>query len=201
MGTENKLVKALPFNCENQSSSTWRQRADLCAELMKSLLPWSEQGFSLADIGCGDQKLRASIDENGICCRYHGYDLFPQVPGVRQLDVENESLPQSYDLAVMLGVIEYLEDVEQTFQRLSRQASHLIVSHVIRQEEGLYTSQQLAKLNWRNHLSEAEMEAALSNNGFVSVSRAMAPDRRTMLFACRSRVKLSGAETSPARHQ
>lgn len=185
MGAGKGQLKALPFNCDDQATLTWRQRADLCVELMKTLMRPSEGGFSLADIGCGDQKLRLAIQAHGVHCRYHGYDLSPQGPGVQQFDVENESLPPTHDLAVLLGVVEYLVHVEHAFLRLAGRVPHLIVSHVIRQA-GHYTSEQLEKLNWRNHFSEGEIASVLDQNGFVVIRRSMAPDRRTMLFACRS---------------
>lgn len=192
MGVGEGQLTPFPFNCDDQSTTTWKQRADLCAELMTSLMARSKEGFSLADVGCGDEKLRAVIKASGIRCKYHGYDLFPQGREVRQLNVEKEYLPQAYDLGVMLGVIEYLECLEQTLRKLAERVAYLIVSHVIRQNDR-YTSEQLNKLKWRNHLSEAEIETVLDRNGFVTVSRSIAPDRRTMLFACRSRMLGAGS--------
>lgn len=174
-----------PFNCDDQETLTWRQRADACVGLLRSIVFPCDGLFSLADIGCGDQKLRDALRMNGVQCRYQGYDLFPQSPEVHCFDVRCDSLPKIHDVAVMLGVIEYLPNLPEILMGLAPQVPYLIVSHVFRQN-GLYTAERLAELGWVHHFSEKELDGILTNNGFSVLERCTAPDTRTLLLSCRS---------------
>jgi hypothetical protein len=175
----------LPFNCGDQSNPSWRERAELCAELVASLDLRSSQGFSLADIGCGDQKLRDALHRQGLTCRYQGYDILPQSKAVARLDVQSETLPCPYDVVVLLGVVEYLENVEQVFASLAIQAPWLLVSHVVRQGE-YYTEARRADLGWRNHLTKHEIIGLLETSGLAVVRSSMTSDNRTLIIVCRS---------------
>ena len=176
------------FNCADQTTPTWRQRADVCAELLTVLVPARGMPLQLADIGCGDQKLRDSLRARGVSMDYTGYDLLPQTSDVHRFDVRSDLLPRQHDVAVMLGVIEYLQDLPVALGRLARQVPYLVLSHVIRQGD-TYTPDMLAKLGWVNHMERSELEAQLARSGYAITAQRMAPDGRTMLFACESRVR------------
>ncbi len=173
------------FNCHDQANPTWRQRAELCAELVGLLKFPTNQVLALADIGCGDQKLREMLGQQGIHCRYQGFDLLPQTPDVMQFDVRSQVLPGRYDVAVLLGVIEYLERIDHVFASLSLQVPWVVVSHVIRKDE-YYTQTRLADLGWRNHFTEAEIGQLLESNGLTILQHVMTADNRTLLMVCHS---------------
>ncbi len=116
---------------------------------------------------------------------YTGYDLLPQSPETRRFDVRSESLPPGHDVVVMLGVIEYLSDLANALQRLSRCVPHLVLSHVIRQGD-TYSPDRLRELGWINHLSARELEDLLADCSYAVEARRTAPDGRTMLFRCMS---------------
>ncbi len=173
------------FNCGDQETLTWRQRTDVCVDLVVKLDCSAGSQGSIADIGCGDQKLCVALRARGVTCRYQGYDVLPQGPEVEPFDVQTDVLPIGHDVAVMLGVSEYLEDLDGVIGSLARQVPHVIVSHVLRQH-GYYSPERLAELGWRNHFSESEMHELLGRNGFVVIQRRLAPDQRTLLLLCRS---------------
>jgi hypothetical protein len=179
-----------PFNCADQATPTWRQRADVCAELLTGLVPARGAPLQLADIGCGDQKLRDSLRACGVSVDYTGYDLLPQTSDVHRFDVRSDLLPRQHDVAVMLGVIEYLQDLPVALGRLARQVPYLVLSHVIRQGD-TYTPEMLAKLGWVNHLALGELEELLSNSGYAESTHRLTPDGRTMLVVCVSRLQAS----------
>jgi hypothetical protein len=174
-----------PFNCGDQSNPTWQERAALCAELVASLGYRSSQGFSLADIGCGDQKLRDALRRRGLRCRYQGYDILPESQDVARLDVQSETLPHTYDVVVLLGVVEYLEKTEEVFASLAFKAQWVLLSHVVRQRE-CYTEARRAELGWRNHLTKDQITRMLEQSGLAIVRSDMTPDDRTLLVVCRS---------------
>jgi len=175
----------MPFNCNDQTNHTWHERAELCAELLASLDDRPGQGFSLADIGCGDQKLREALRRKGLMCRYQGYDILPQHQDVVRLDVQSEDLPSKYDIVVLLGVVEYLEHLEDVFASLALQARWVLLSHVVRQGD-YYTEARRAELGWRNHLTKDQITRLLDRSGLAIVRSDMTSDDRTLLMVCRS---------------
>lgn len=185
----------MPFNCKDQGNLTWWERAELCADLLASLELRPGLEVSIADIGCGDQKLLEAIRRRGLLCRYQGYDLLPQDRDVVQFDVRSDVLPNAYEVVALLGVVEYLEQVELVFASLARQAPWLLLSHVIQQGE-YYTAERLAELGWRNHLTSKELIRMLDRAGLTVVRRGMTSDNRTLLLACRSRCVANGAASA-----
>ena len=173
------------FNCGDQDTLTWRQRAGVCVDLLERLDCAASSQGSIADIGCGDQKLRVALRARGVTCRYQGYDVLPQDPEVESFDVQRDVLPIGHDLAVLLGVSEYLEDLDGVIGSLARQVPYVIVSHVLRQHD-YYSPERLAELGWRNHLSESETHELLGRNGFAVIEARFAPDQRTLVLLCRS---------------
>ena len=179
-------ISPKPFNCADQATPTWVQRAAVCADLLAAMFPAKGAVMSLADVGCGDQKLHGSLHERGLSVIYTGYDLLPQAPEVRRFDVRCDTLPPGHDVVVMLGVIEYLSDVSGAIGRLASSVPFLVLSHVIRQEAS-YNQAELAELGWINHLSEEELESMLAASGFAISDRRFSPDGRTLLVASVSR--------------
>lgn len=169
------------FNCGEQRAEPWRQRAAVAAELLARLPAAARGDAVLADIGCGDQKLASALRARGLPISYRGYDLHPQAPEVQPFDVRTHALPARHDVAVLLGVIEYLPDVAAVLARLARQVPALLVSHVVR-DGGHYDAARLRELGWQNHLTIAECEALLAGAGMRVVAREHTEDRRTVLF-------------------
>lgn len=186
MTNNGKALSRKPFNCADQATLTWLQRADMCADLLASIAPGLGT-LSLADVGCGDQKLRDSLSAHGLPFVYSGYDLLPQTPDIRRFDVRHDVLPRGHDVVVMLGVIEYLSGLSNAIGRLARRAPHLVLSHVIRNGD-TYSKDKLAELGWINHLTTEELENVLARCGYSITARRLTPDGRTVLVACASRV-------------
>ena len=174
-----------PFNCHDQSTAIWHERAALCVDLIASLDFRRVQERSIADVGCGDRKLEEALHRKGFTCRYQGYDILPQSREVLRFDVQSEILPPIHDVVVLLGVVEYLTKPEQVFVSLAQQAPWLLVSHVVRQDV-YYTDARRAELGWRNHFTSEEITRMLERNGFTVVRDEMTSDKRTLLMVCRS---------------
>ncbi|MBK8101488.1 MAG: methyltransferase domain-containing protein [Planctomycetes bacterium] len=169
------------FNCGEQSAEPWLQRAAVAADLLASLPVTARADAVLADIGCGDQKLERALRARGLPIRYRGYDLHPQASAVQRFDLATQELPGRHDVAVLLGVIEYLPAVADVVARLARQVPALLVSHVVR-DGGHYDAARLRELGWQNHLTSAECEAMLADAGLRVFARRHTADRRTVLF-------------------
>ena len=180
------------FNCVDQARTTWLERADVCADILSTLAAECRRELSVADVGCGDQKLREALRARGVRVRYTGFDLVPQSAEVQSFDVRHDRFTNEHDVIVMLGVIEYLDGLHAVLERLSVQATHLVLSHVVRRDEH-YTSAMLSRLGWINHLSDNELSTILNNSGYVIAAQRLTPDGRTVVLACVSR---SGAKAT-----
>lgn len=186
MNDGSRVSQQRRFNCHDQDNPTWRERAELCAELVGQLKFPASQVVALADIGCGDQKLREALLQKGIKCHYQGYDLFPQSLDVIQFDLQSDVLPRTYDVVVLLGVIEYLEQLARVLAALATQTSCLVFSHVIRRDD-YYTQARLTELGWLNHFTAAEIGQLVEDQGLTVTRRDLTTDQRTLLMACQSR--------------
>lgn len=173
------------FNCNDQASITWVQRAIVCASFVESLSSEVNFPITLADIGCGDQKLRGVLAQTGLEFAYHGFDLIPQSNEVTLLDIACSDLPRQFDFGIMLGVTEYLRNLSGVFSRLAHSVHFLVVSHVIRQG-ATYGSEQLRELKWVNHQSDSELLLLLGDAGFEVISQQLTPDERSLVVLCKS---------------
>lgn len=169
------------FNLQSQDKHAWLDRAEKCAELLATFSEGRPGTVRLSDLGCGDQKLKRALAQRGLDVEYRGYDLMPQSAEVEAVDLER-SLPQTpADIAVVLGVIEYLSDPGAFFKRLASHARAAIISHVTR-SGAKYSKRDLKKLGWRNHLSAAEVEVLLAGAGWAVQARRKTEDGRTDLW-------------------
>jgi glycosyltransferase involved in cell wall biosynthesis len=177
-----RLVPGKAYNCVDQTRPTWQDRADKAAQLVIDLLEGHTATRRVADLGCGDCKLRTALAQLGTACEYRGYDLLPQSADVAALDLARDRLPQSCDVAVMLGVSEYLESLPDTLQRLRLDAAALVVSHTLGDRPR--SAEELQRLGWRNHLSRADFEKTLLQAGWIVRDQRITDDGKTRLWSC-----------------
>lgn len=95
-------------------------------------------GKSVIDVGCGSGNLIASLREMGIQGRLAGTDVSASaceyarklVPDAHffTLDINRESLPETYDIAVLSEVLEHLPDDVDVLRRLAPRVRYVIVS-------------------------------------------------------------------------
>lgn len=169
------------FNCRDQTRPAWQDRAlKACALIEKAIegrrLP------SVADIGCGDRKLSYWLMQQGIACRYQGYDLVPQSAAVQRLDIQSQSLPASHDVVVMLGVSEYLASLPRVLTTLRRNAGALVISHTIADQPR--SAEELHRLGWTQHLTRALFEQTLVEAGWRVVESVLTDDGKTVIWRC-----------------
>jgi hypothetical protein len=174
------------FNCAHQGLWSWMQRAEVCADLLLDIFP-SGEGVAVSDIGCGDGKLEPLLRKGGLVRTYQGYDIRPQSDKVIPFDVHKDQLPKGFDVIVMLGVIEYLNELPTVLTALSAQAPYLVLSHVIKQSDE-YTPERRKELGWLNHLSRDELTSCLATANYDVMQARMDKENKTILIACRSRI-------------
>lgn len=94
--------------------------------------PWSERwkfvkdyipnDVSIVDFGCGNKELLDYITP----AHYLGIDLLNSADLVANLD-EPFYLDKKFDVAVLLGVLEYVNDPEYTLNNIVHNADHFVV--------------------------------------------------------------------------
>lgn len=169
------------FNLTDQQAEGWWAPARVAADMVAALVP---AGGRLADLGCGDCKLRAALVDRGVTVDYTGFDLLPQSPGVRQFDLRRDRLPCSFDVATLLGVTEYLANIGAVLCALAPYCDAVVVSHVLASARSP-TADRLTQLGWVSHLGRDEFLKAVCAGGFVVERKHMTPDHRTLLIAAR----------------
>lgn len=179
----NSLMNSL-FNLSDQSQLTWLERAELCLDLIRSIDDLPKRA-TLADVGCGDKKLEIALRNAHLDLRYSGFDLHPQSMDVQMLDITCNALPGYYDVAVLLGLTEYLPDLTGTLASLQSHCRYLVLSHVVA-DISAYTPEDLQRLGWLNHKTEAEITELLARTGYLCLRNAVSADRRTVLWLSRT---------------
>jgi hypothetical protein len=169
------------FNTENQGLDSWLDRAERCADLI--VASGVTGRLTLADVGCGDEKLRAVLERRGLAVDYQGFDIRPQSDGVIRFDAASEDLPLAYDVVVVLGLVEYLRSFSDFLQRLRPRCRRLALSHVA-SDLSHYTAADLGRLGWCNHLSRLEVEALIEDAGFRPLATNLTADRKTQIWMC-----------------
>jgi 2-polyprenyl-3-methyl-5-hydroxy-6-metoxy-1,4-benzoquinol methylase len=139
----------------------------------------------LADLGCGDEKLKSAIARRGLAIDYVGFDLAPQVAHIARLDIASDAIPAGFDIAALLGVLEYVADPVAALARLRQAIPLLVVSHVAPDTKPIAGATR-RKLNWVTVLTKAEFEAALARAGYAIIESRLTPDRRTRVWLCRA---------------
>lgn len=114
-----------PFHLLEQNSPAWVERARLAAQMIVERFPCG----TIADIGCGDCKLRLALPPGTYY--YQGFDLIRQHSDVYVHDISKQDLPMEVDVAVMLGITEYLPDLPGVFARIAKSSRWILASHTI----------------------------------------------------------------------
>ena len=150
-------------------------------DLVQRALP---NGGAIADVGCGDQKIRLEIERRGATYTYSGYDIAPQDKSVIKFNISTDELNKYFDAIVILGVLEYVNDVASALAKLSRHSHFLVVSHV-NSDDVDYPPEHIRKMNWVSVLRKSEFEAALGYAGYTILERLVLDDT-TRLWLCES---------------
>lgn len=175
-------MRSFQFNIESQTSASWLDRAQKCAQLIFSIEDVLGANPSLADVGCGDQKLRNFLMTETGGVKYQGYDIYPQSSDVIKFDANADDLLVDFDIIVSLGLTEYV-DLRKFLHSMRRRCRFFVVSHVLRNFD-LYGEAALNKLGWINHLSAEDFEVNLLSARFKVLQTAMTKNNKTQIWLC-----------------
>lgn len=128
----------------------WPARAAMVAAMVPA-------GSSVVDLGAGAEGLRGLLPAG---CRYTPVDRVARGPETVVLDLDRDPILGRFDVAVALGVVEYLEDPAGFLARVARVARVLLVSYVRPRHQGE---------GWRNRWTPRELRAAARAAGWRRV--------------------------------
>src|SRR5271170_1837644 len=122
----------------------WDKRAAFAADFIAD-------GAHVLDLGCGRMMLRRFLP-NG--CNYQPCDLVARDPSTIVCDFNAGEFPEAAagnaDVITMLGVLEYIVDVDTFFAHLQRTGRDVVLSYCATEFTG---SIDRSALGWINHFS------------------------------------------------
>lgn len=135
----------------------WDRRSELAAKLLTNI-----GQFSLFELGSGPRfPLKVALADSDAISDYLACDLVQWDSQVKIFDLnksenlkflgfEDRKISGYSSVFSLLGVIEYLEDVRGTLERLKPYCDFLLVSYCCRKNERSHNT------NWQNSYSETE---------------------------------------------
>jgi predicted TPR repeat methyltransferase len=178
------------FNCLDQDTPTWEERANAAVALCRSQLTADTRHgdvWTIADLGCGNRRLEKILaQERDLPHEYRGYDLHPQSERTMRVDLLRETPPGHADLAFVLGVLEYIADLASFFQRLHNYASLFIFSYVVVDSTQQLSTEQRRRIGWRTHHSSDEIASLLAAAGYQIVDTARCIGDSTAVWLTRT---------------
>jgi hypothetical protein len=171
-----------------RQSRSWEHRAEKSARLLRGC-------DSVVDIGCGRMLLEKHLEPP---TRYVPVDVVRRDQRTIVVDLNDPSeWPEavSGDAAAVLGVVEYIHDLERFIGRLSSRFDRAVVSYSVSDLSGL-PRVRLAN-GWTNSFSRAELEKTFSVHGW-SVIDAFRIDSVQWLWHLVNSSRPSGSDRLPS---
>jgi hypothetical protein len=165
------------WGASSSYSADWAARGVLAARHIPD-------GSRVLEIGTGGGRSANSLRD----CRYTGTDLQPIDKNTLALNIETDSLPHGpRDVAVVLGVLEYLLGPIAALNKVSAAAQTVIVSYCI--PRGPNPQTHRSARGWINALSEQDLVRSVTTAGLWLNARDIfnaAADSAQIVFAfCR----------------
>jgi len=148
--------------------SEWEPRTQRAAELIPA-------GSRVIEFGAGTRALERHLDPS---CTYTPSDLVDRGPGTIVCDLNERPLPDfgkdTYDVAVFMGVLEYLKDVPAVLEWLSQFVSRCVVSYVCLDSNDQARRVKLGAVDrisrgWLNSYLEEDIRSMFKSQGYAGV--------------------------------
>ncbi|GAY18920.1 class I SAM-dependent methyltransferase [Mycobacterium sp. shizuoka-1] len=147
--------------------SEWEPRSQRAAELIPA-------GSRVIEFGAGTRTLERHLDPS---CTYTPSDLVDRGQGTIVCDLNERPLPDlghdTYDVAVFMGVLEYLRDVPAVLDWLSPVVSRYVISYGCPDTNDASRRTKLGAVDrisrgWLNSYTEEEIRSLFRERGFAS---------------------------------
>lgn len=164
---------------------SWEPRTKRAAELV----PIHSR---VIEFGAGQRRLEKHLHSS---CTYVPSDVIDRGPGTIVCDLNERPLPNLrtgvYDVAVILGVFEYLHNVPEVIDWLAKQVRVCVLSYVCMEVNRFSlrgVRQALGRrlgTRWMNNYSEDQLRSLFQERGFEQLSVETCIGNRLFVFAQR----------------
>ncbi|BBX96078.1 class I SAM-dependent methyltransferase [Mycobacterium lacus] len=164
--------------------ASWEPRTARAAELVPNR-------SRVIEFGAGNRTLEQSLDPS---CAYVPSDIVDRGPGTLVCNLNERPLPDLgagvYDVAVMLGVLEYLRDVPSVLDWLAKQIPVCVVSYVCLESQryslrGMRETRGRLRGGWMNNYREHELRSLFQERGYEQLSVESCIGNRLFVFSQR----------------
>ena len=137
-------------------NTSWLGRTALAAQ-------WIPNHTSVIDIGCGLMELRKHLNAS---VKYLGLDVVSRDSNTIIVDLNIDSIPEIVcDYAVVLGVIEYLDDLSAFISKLKVFQRSIVSYNHTTLKDLRFSIFQTHLPDWKNHISKREFRKILGQSG------------------------------------
>jgi hypothetical protein len=134
------------------------------AERAKIAAEYIPDGSRLLEIGTGTGVLRTLTAHR---CDYTGADLAPLDEKTLVLDLDSDSMARgSWDIVVLLEVLEYLHHPFDALKKIAPVASQLVISYCCRTRDSADSVKERSSVGWTSSLTEEELRKHATQIGF-----------------------------------
>jgi hypothetical protein len=144
----------------------------------------------VVEFGAGNRVLERYLDPS---CTYTPSDIVERGPGTIVCDLNQRPLPNlgGYDVAVFMGVLEYLRDVPSVLDWLARQFDVCVLSYACADStehplRGIAQSVGRLQHGWMNNYRDEELRSLFRERGYDCRSEDSWEDQRLYVYSRRA---------------
>lgn len=165
--------------------SAWDSRSKLVAALVPN-------NSRVIEFGAGRRVLEQYLDSS---CSYVPSDIVDRGPGTIVFDLNERPLPDLgvdvYDVAVLIGVLEYLRELPEIVDWLAKYVAVCVVTYACATTTGhspraLFERFTRVRHGWVNNYREDQLRAIFRERGFEIVQDEKWEKQRIFVFTQRS---------------
>jgi len=165
--------------------AAWEPRTKLVAALVPN-------NSRVIEFGAAQRHLEKYLDPS---CTYVPSDIVDRGPGTVVCDLNQRPLPDlgadAYDVAVIIGVLEYIRDLPSMLDWLAKYVTLCVVTYACATADGhspRATLERAARVRhgWINNFSEAEFLSLFRDCGFELTQDENWEDQRIFVFSKRA---------------
>lgn len=162
----------------------WEARTETAAGFIPN-------GSRVIEFGAGRRSLGRYLDPS---CTYAPSDIVDRGPGTIICDLNQRPLPDFgtdvYDVAVLMGVLEYVRDVPAVLDWLADMVPVVVLSYVCvtadrRSLRGMRDKASRLRVGWMNSYREEELRSLFRERGFVCLRDQTWGNNRLFAFSRR----------------
>jgi hypothetical protein len=162
--------------------ASWKPRTKRAAALVPN-------GSRVIEFGAGNRNLERYLDPS---CTYVASDIVDRGPGTIVCNINLRPLPDlgagAYDVAVLLGVLEYLRDVPSVLDWLAKHVPVTVLSYVCAEanRHSLRSMRETVgrlRAGWMNNYREGELRSLFHERGFELLEAESIQGNRLFVFS------------------